>query len=90
MAICALAYGIAIGLLLPGVWPLMPFPAVAPVEIAALLGFLFGFVTRRMWVIALPLTALIAFDPHGSGFAGALIAMLILWQIGRASCRERV
>jgi hypothetical protein len=79
IAICALAYGIAVGLLTPGVWPLMPFPAPGPIEIAALLGFLAGFLTRRMWVIFLPLTVLVALDPSGSGFAGALIAMLVVW-----------
>jgi hypothetical protein len=79
IAICALAYGIAVGLLMPGVWPLMPFPAVGPVEIATLLGLLVGFVTRRLWVIFLPLTVLVALDPAGSGFAGALIAMLVVW-----------
>ena len=85
IAICALAYGIAIGLLLPGVWPLMPFPAVAPIEVAALLAFLIGFLTRRMWVVALPITALVALDPHGAPFAGALVAMLVLWPFAAAA-----
>ena len=84
IAICALAYGIAIGLLLPGVWRLMPFPSLPPIEIAALLAFLVGFVTRRMWVIALPLTALVALDPHGNGVAGPLVAMLVLWPFAAA------
>jgi hypothetical protein len=77
--ICALLFGIAAGLLLPGVWPLMPFPALAPVEITALLGFLFGFLTRRRWVLALPLTLLVALNPPGAGFAGALVGMLVVW-----------
>jgi hypothetical protein len=85
IAICALAYGIAIGLLLPGVWRLMPFPSLPPIEIAALLAFLVGFLTRRMWVIALPLTALVALDPHGAGFAGAVVATLVLWPFAAAA-----
>src|SRR5262249_21141344 len=85
MGICALLYGIATGLLLPGVWPLMPFPAVAPVEIAALLGFGFGFLVRKRWVLALPVTVLISLDPPKSGFAGALIALLILWPFSAAA-----
>jgi hypothetical protein len=72
-------FGLAAALLLPGNWPLMPFPALAPVEIVTLLGFLFGFVVRRLWVVALPLTVLIALDPPQSGFAGAIIALLIVW-----------
>lgn len=82
--VCAVAYGGAAALLMPGAWPLMPFPAVAPVEIAALLGFLFGFVTRRGWTLALPVTALVALDPRQSGFAGALIAMLVIWPFSAA------
>ncbi len=85
VAICALLFGIATGLLLPGVWPLMPFPALAPVEISALLGFLFGFLTRRTWVMALPLTVLVALNPSGAGFAGALVAMLVLWPFTAAA-----
>ena len=83
-AVCAVAFGAAVALLLPGVWPMMPFPAVAPVEVAALLGFLFGFVVRRGWVLALPLTVLVALDPPKSGMAGALIALLILWPFAAA------
>jgi len=79
-AVCAILYGALCALLLPGVWgPLMPFPVVAPVEVIALIGFLFGFLVRRMWVIALPLTVLVALSPPESGFAGAIIALLILW-----------
>lgn len=85
VAVCAVVFGIAIGLLLPGVWPLMPFPALAPVEISALLGLLFGFLTRRTWVIGLPLTTLVALDPSGAGFAGTLIAMLVLWPFAAAA-----
>ena len=44
-------------------------------EIAALLGLLFGFLVRRWWVLALPLTTLIALDPPHTGFAGSLIAL---------------
>ncbi|HEY2602028.1 MAG TPA: hypothetical protein VGI67_10760 [Thermoleophilaceae bacterium] len=83
-AICALVYGLAAGLLMPGVWPMMPFPAVAPVEIAALLGLLFGFLVRRWWVLALPLTTLIALDPPHTGFAGSLIALMIVWPFSAA------
>jgi hypothetical protein len=83
-AVCAVAFGGASALLLPGVWPLMPYPAVAPVEIAALLGFLFGFLTRRGWVLALPFTVLVALDPPQSGIAGAVIALLILWPFAAA------
>jgi hypothetical protein len=85
VGICALLFGIASGLLLPGVWPLMPFPTLAPVEITALLGFLFGFLTRRRWVLALPLTLLVALNPHGAGFAGALVAMVVLWPFTAAA-----
>jgi hypothetical protein len=83
-AVCAVAYGGAVALFMPGAWPLMPFPAVGPVEIAALLGFLFGFVTRRGWTLALPLTVLVALDPPESGIAGALIALLIVWPFSAA------
>jgi hypothetical protein len=84
VAICAVVFGGASALLLPGVWPLMPFPAVGPVEVAALLGFLFGFVTRRGWVLALPLTVLVALSPPQSGFAGAIVALLIIWPFAAA------
>jgi hypothetical protein len=83
-AVCAVLFGAALALLLPGVWPLMPFPAVAPVEISTLLGFLFGFLVRRGWVLALPLTALVVLDPPQSGLAGALIALLIVWPFAAA------
>jgi hypothetical protein len=85
IGICALVFGIATGLLLPGVWPLMPFPALAPVEITALLCLLFGFLTRKAWVIALPLTVLVSLNPAGSGFAGALIGLLVLWPFAAAA-----
>jgi hypothetical protein len=84
LGICAVSFGLAIGLLTPGVWPLEPFPAVAPVEIAALLGFLYGFVTRRAWVLLLPLTGLIALNPPQSGIAGALIGTLVIWPFAAA------
>ena len=83
-ALCAVVFGAAVALLLPGVWPLMPFPAVGPVEVAALLGFLFGFLVRRFWVLALPLTVLVALSPPQSGFAGAIIALLIIWPFAAA------
>jgi hypothetical protein len=83
-AVCAVVFGAGVALLLPGVWPLMPFPAIAPVEVTALLGFLFGFVVRRGWVLALPLTSLVALDPPQSGRAGAFIALLILWPFAAA------
>lgn len=85
VAVCAVLYGALCALLLPGVWgPLMPFPVVAPVEVAALIGFLFGFVVRRGWVLALPLTVLVALNPPNSGFAGAIIALLIVWPFAAA------
>jgi hypothetical protein len=84
-ALCAVLFGVLCALLLPGVWgPLMPFPVVAPVEVAAVIGFLFGFLVRRTWVLLLPLTLLVALDPPGSGFAGAIIALLILWPFAAA------
>ena len=46
--------------------------------------FLFGFVVRRGWVLALPLTVLVALDPPQSGMAGALIALMILWPFAAA------
>jgi len=84
LGICAVSFGLAIGLLTPGVWPLEPFPAVGPVEIAALLGFVYGFVTRRPWVLFLPLTGLIALNPPQSGIAGALVGTLVLWPFAAA------
>jgi len=85
VAVCAVLYGALCALVLPGVWgPLMPFPVVAPVEVVALIGVLFGFLVRRLWVIALPLTVLVALDPPQSGFAGAIIALLILWPFAAA------
>lgn len=83
-AVCSVAYGGAAAIFMPGVWPLMPFPAVGPVEIAGLLGFVFGLVTRRGWTLALPLTALVALQPPQSGVAGALIAMLVIWPFSAA------
>jgi hypothetical protein len=83
-ALCSLLFGLAVGLLLPGVWPLMPFPATGPVELAALLGFVFGFVVRRGWVLALPLTVLVALEPPQSGLPGAVIALLIVWPFAAA------
>ena len=77
-AIAAVAFGSAVAALVPGVWPLMPFPETAPVEVAALLGFGFGFLLRRTWTLALPFTILVALDPPQSGFAGAFIALLVL------------
>jgi hypothetical protein len=83
-ALATVLYSVAIALLLPGHWPLMPFPAVAPVEIAGLLGILFGFVTRRPWVILLPFAALVALNPPQSGISGAIIASLVLLPFGAA------
>jgi hypothetical protein len=77
-AVAAVAFGAAVAALLPAAWPLMPFPQTAPVEIAALLGLLFGFLLRRNWVIALPFTILVALDPPEAGFAGSIIAFLVL------------
>jgi hypothetical protein len=83
-ALCAFVFGLAVRLLLPGVWPLMPFPATGPVEVAALLGFLFGLLVRRGWVLALPLTVLVALDPPRSGLAGGVIALVIVWPFAAA------
>ncbi|HEX6459501.1 MAG TPA: hypothetical protein VF032_11340 [Thermoleophilaceae bacterium] len=83
-AVCAVLYGLAAALTMPGVWPLMPFPATGPVEIAAVLGFVFGLLTRRAWTLALPLTALVALDPPQSGVGGAIIATLVIWPFSAA------
>jgi hypothetical protein len=83
-AIAAVAFGAAEAVLLPGIWPLMPFPATAPVEVATLLGLLFGFVLGRAWVLALPLVTLVAIQPPESGFSGSIIALLILWPFAAA------
>lgn len=80
----AVLYGVSIALLLPSRWPLMPFPAVAPVEIAGILGIVFGLVTRRGWAMLLPFTALVALNPPDSRFAGAIIAALVLLPFGAA------
>jgi hypothetical protein len=85
VAVSAVAFGAAVAALVPGVWPLMPFPAVAPVEVVAALGFLFGFLLQRTWVIALPFTILVALNPPDSGFAGALIALVVLSPFAAAS-----
>jgi hypothetical protein len=77
-AFAAVAFGALEAALLPGLWPLMPFPQTAPVEIVVLIGLLFGFVLRRTWVLALPLVTLVAINPPGAGFAGSLIALMIL------------
>ena len=84
MAFSVVAYGVLMGVVLPPYWPLMPFPALGPVEVAALLGFLFGFLTRRGWVLALPLTVLVALSPPQSGFAGAIVALFIIWPFAAA------
>jgi hypothetical protein len=78
-AFSAAAFGAALAALLPSSWPLMPFPELAPLEIAALLGLLAGVLLRRAWVLALPVTALVALDPSHSGFAGSLVALLVVW-----------
>lgn len=77
-AIAAVAFGAAEAALLPGIWPLMPFPATAPVEVVTLLGLLFGFLLRRPWVLALPLVTLVAIQPPEAGFSGSVIALLVL------------
>ena len=84
LAVAAVLFGATEAALLPGIWPLMPFPAIAPVEVVALLGLLFGFVLRRGWALALPLVTLVAINPPESGFAGSLIALLILWPFAAA------
>jgi hypothetical protein len=63
---------------IPGTWPLMPFPQVHPVELAALVGVPFGLVLRRAWAPLLPLTLLVALNPPSTGLAGAIVAFLIL------------
>ena len=78
-ALAAVAFGATVAVVLPGMWSLMPFPQPAPVETVALIGFLFGFLLRRMWVLALPFTVLIVLTPPQSGFAGSIIAFLALW-----------
>jgi len=80
----AVAFGAAEAALLPGIWPLMPFPETAPVEVVTLLGLLFGFVLRRTWVLALPLVTLIAIQPPETAFAGSLIALLVLFPFAAA------
>jgi hypothetical protein len=77
-AVAAVAFGAAEAALLPGIWPLMPFPETAPVEVVVLIGFLFGFVLRRTWALALPLVTLLAIHPPQAGFSGSLIALVIL------------
>jgi hypothetical protein len=84
VAVAAVALGAAEAALLPGIWPLMPFPAPAPAEVVTLLGLLFGFLLRRTWVLALPLVTLVAINPPESGFSGSLIALLILWPFAAA------
>jgi hypothetical protein len=83
--LAALAYGVAVAVLVPPVWPLMPFPQVPPVRVIAALSFLFGLVLRRRWVPALPFTILLALAPPESGFAGSLIALLVLSPFAAAS-----
>jgi hypothetical protein len=79
VVVAAVAFGAAEATLLPGIWPLSPFPDPAPVEVVALLGLLFGFALRRSWVPALPLVTLMAIGPPESGFSGSIIALLVLW-----------
>jgi hypothetical protein len=76
--VAAVAFGAAEAALLPGIWPLMPFPETAPVEVVILVGLLFGFLLRRTWVLALPLVTLVAIQPPEAGFSGSLIALLVL------------
>ena len=45
--LAALAYGVAVAVFVPPVWPLMPFPQVPPVRVIAALSFSFGLVLRR-------------------------------------------
>ena len=63
---------------LPGTWPLMPFPQTAPVELAVLIGLPVGILLRRAWAPLLPLTLLVALNPPGTGLAGAIVAFLIV------------
>jgi hypothetical protein len=76
--VSALAYGALMSLVLPGTWPLMPFPQTAPVELAALIGLPVGLILRRTWAPFLPFTLLVALNPPGAGFAGALVAFLVV------------
>jgi len=66
------------GAVLPGTWPLMPFPQTAPVELTALIGLPVGLLLRRTWAPLLPLTLLVTLNPHGAGFAGAFVAFLVV------------
>jgi hypothetical protein len=74
----AVAYGALMSAVLPGSWPLMPFPQDRPVVLAALIGLPFGLLVRRRWAPLLPLTLLVALDPPQTGFAGAVVATVIV------------
>ena len=47
-------------------------------ELAALIGLPVGILLRRTWAPLLPLTLLVALNPPGAGFAGAIVAFLIV------------
>jgi hypothetical protein len=77
-AVATVGYGVLMGSVLPGNWPLMPFPQTHPVVLAGLIGLPVGLLLRRRWwALLLPLTLLVALNPHGAGFAGAIVAFVI-------------
>ena len=78
MLASTVAFGGLLAVTLPGVWPLMPFPQLAPVEIGVAAGLAFGFLLRRWWSLALPLTILVAVNPPDTGASGAIVALLIV------------
>jgi hypothetical protein len=76
--VSALVYGALMSAVLPGTWPLMPFPQTQPVVLATLLSLPFGLVLRRPWAPLLPLTLLVALDRPQSGVAGSVVALAIV------------
>ena len=84
-AVWSVAYGALMSAVLPGTWPLMPFPQTRPMVLATVLSFPFGLLLRRRWAALLPLTLLVALDPPQSGFAGSVVALVIIGPFAAAS-----
>jgi hypothetical protein len=82
--VSAVGYGALMSSVLPGTWPLMPFPQTHPVVLAGLLGIPIGLIVRRGWAPLLPLTLIVALNPPQTGIAGSLVAFLVVGPSGAA------
>ena len=82
--VSAVGYGALMSAVLPGTWPLMPFPQTHPVVLAGLLSIPVGLIVRRGWAPLLPLTLIVALNPPQTGIAGSVVAFLVVGPFGVA------